>query len=890
MDNQEQNQITLPSRFNFAEVEEKWLKYWERHHLFHAQPDGHKKPYCIVIPPPNITGILHMGHALNNTLQDIMIRYKRMQGYVSCWMPGTDHAGIATQNVVEKELSQEGKNRFDVGREGLLKRLWDWKKKYGDTIIHQLKKLGSSCDWPRMRFTLDEAYNETVKYVFVHLYQKGFIYRGKYIINWCPRCQTALSDEEAEHRELKGSLYYIRYPFKDHQQEGVVVATTRPETMLGDTAVAVHPQDARYRHLIGRSLLLPILNREIKVIADEFVNPEFGTGAVKVTPAHDPNDFEMGQRHKLESINILHPDARLNDKTGTFSGMDRVAARRAVCKTLQDLQLLVKTEDHLHSVGHCYRCQTVVEPYLSEQWFVKMKPLAQPAIEAVRNGKIKFYPERWTKVYLNWMENIRDWCISRQIWWGHRIPVWYCLGDDRCTLKCQEPIVSLTPPEQCPHCGSKNLKQDEDVLDTWFSSWLWPFATFGWPKKNKDLEYFYPTSALFTASEIIFFWVARMIVAGLEFTGQIPFSDVYIHGTVRDAKRKKMSKSLGNAIDPLEMIREYGADSLRFSLIMNSGQDLYISKDKFEIGRNFANKIWNASRLILMNIPDFPEPLDSLNQLNFKSLDLPSRWIVSRFHSTLSEVNQALESYRFSEAEILIFEFFWKTYCDWYLEIIKNRFSTSEVRIISLFLLEQSLRMIHPFMPFVTEEIWSHLKTHEGSLTWQRWPVVQEDFIDKKAEDEMKVLIDIITTIRRIRSHWNIKPHQTVNCVLGSLSSGDRFFLAAQEDSLKLLAKIQELKIVDQKFSLKNTATGLIGRIKISIPLNGIIQVETEKKRLQTQLEEIKKSRVSLGQRLASQEFLSRAPGDIVEKEKSHLKDLEIKRLELEQILNNLEY
>ncbi|HLD69893.1 MAG TPA: valine--tRNA ligase, partial [Candidatus Omnitrophota bacterium] len=574
--------MELPSRYNPQETEDKWCKIWEDQHLFHAKVNPDKKPFTVVIPPPNVTGILHMGHALNNTLQDILVRYKRMKGFETLWMPGTDHAGIATQNVVEKQLAQEGKKRQDLGREEFLKRLWDWQKQCGGTIFHQLKKLGSSCDWDRTRFTMDEEYSDAVKLTFVKLFEKGLIYRGERIINWCPRCQSALSDEEAEHKEVKGALYHIYYPFKDNPNQSVVVATTRPETMLGDTAVAVNPKDTRYKKFIGKILVLPLMNREIKIIADDFVDSQFGSGAVKVTPAHDPNDFVMGKRHNLQFINILHPDGCLNSQAGRFAGLDRFIARKQIVESLKSSGNLEKIEEHIHAVGHCYRCHTILEPYLSKQWFVKMKPLAGPAIAVVKKGKIKFTPKRWTKVYLNWMENIQDWCISRQIWWGHRIPVWYC---QNCPAE-NNIIVSTQTPPVCPRCHSKNLKQDEDVLDTWFSSWLWPFATLHWPGNKKELEYFYPTATLFTASEIIFFWVARMIMAGLEFMGDIPFSEVYIHGTVRDAKGQKMSKSLGNAIDPLKIIQEYGTDALRFSLIINSGQDIFISKEKFEIGRN----------------------------------------------------------------------------------------------------------------------------------------------------------------------------------------------------------------------------------------------------------------------------------------------------------------
>ncbi|MFA4992229.1 MAG: valine--tRNA ligase, partial [Candidatus Omnitrophota bacterium] len=601
----------IPPRYNPKEVEDKVYSRWENKNLFHAEPTSSKKPFSVVIPPPNVTGILHMGHALNDTIQDILIRWKKMQGFDSLWMPGVDHAGIATQNVVEKKLAKEGKTRNDLGREKFLEEVWKWREEYGSTIIRQLKKLGASCDWDRTRFTMDEAYSEAVKEVYIRLWNKGLIYQGDYIINWCPRCQTALSDEEAPHVDAEGKLYYIKYPFKEGEglsakDEGVVVATTRPETMLGDTAVAVNPKDRRYKKFIGKKLILPLMGREIPIVGDDFVDKKFGTGAVKVTPAHDLNDFEIaGRHHELRVINVMNPDATMNENAGRFKGMDRFRAREEIVKELREKGLLIKIEPHKHAVGHCYRCHTAVEPYLSRQWFVKMKPLAGPAIEAVKSGRIKFYPKRWTKVYLNWMENIRPWCISRQIWWGHRLPVWYCLD-------CKKGVVaSKERPVKCGACGSGNLKQDEDVLDTWFSSWLWPFATMGWPDKTRELGYFYPTSVLVTAPEILFFWVARMIMAGLEFMGDIPFSDVYLHGTVRDLTGKKMSKSLGNIIDPLDIINEFGADALRFSIIAitASGQDVFLAREKFELGRNFANKIWNASRFVLMNIePDAGHP------------------------------------------------------------------------------------------------------------------------------------------------------------------------------------------------------------------------------------------------------------------------------------------
>ena len=886
----------LSTRFDFNTVEPQWCHYWENHNIFHGQAHPEKHPYAIVIPPPNVTGILHMGHALNNTLQDILIRYKRMQGFETCWMPGTDHAGIATQNVVERQLAQEGTTRHDIGREQMLERLWAWKDQYGGTIINQLKKLGSSCDWGRTRFTMDADYSEAVKEVFVRLYEKGLIYQGKYIINWCPRCQTALSDEEAEHREQQGALYYIRYPLKGKTDAYLTVATTRPETMLGDTGVAVHPEDERYKRFIGNTVVLPIVQREIPVVADAFVDPAFGTGAVKITPAHDPNDFEMGMRHKLDFVNIMQPDAVLNEHAGEFAGLDRFEAREAIIETLKGLKLLEKVEPHTHAVGHCYRCHTVVEPYLSRQWFVKMKPLAAPAVKAVTEGRITFTPERWTKVYLNWMENIRDWCISRQIWWGHRIPVWYCQD----CPEGENVIVSKTVPQNCSRCQSTHLTQDEDVLDTWFSSWLWPFATFGWPRQgeagedeiknvNNALTYFYPTNALFTASEIIFFWVARMIMAGLEFMGDIPFSDVYIHGTVRDAQGRKMSKSLGNAIDPLEIIKEYGADALRFSLIINSGQDLYISKEKFEIGRNFANKIWNASRLILTNVPQDRRQPEYWRTLKPGQLDLPSRWILSRFYATLSDVSKAIETFRFSEAESLIYEFFWKNFCDWYLEIEKMNFSDPATSSVVFFLLTQSVHLIHPFMPFVTEEIFSQLQKSTGPLAVQAWPEFREEWVNPDAEKDMQVLIDIVTQLRTIKSQWQIKPGQAVDCILSSEDPRQLDLLQANAAVIRASVKINTLTFAQELPGVKGLATGLVDKTAFAVPLAGIIDIREERKRLTQQIEDIQKLITNLNRRLGNDAFIQKAPPEVVHKERARLTEFQNKNQELEKLLNSLD-
>ena len=875
----------LEKRFDFKKIDKKWSDYWVDKQIFHAKVNPQKEAYTIIIPPPNVTGILHMGHALNNTLQDIVIRYKKMNGFETCWMPGIDHAGIATQNVVEKKLAKEGKTRHDVTREDFLDKLWAWKNQYGGTIIEQLKKMGSACDWPRTNFTMDDHYSLAVKKVFIDLYNKGLIYQGKYIINWCPRCHTALSDEEAEHHDMEGKLWHIKYPLKEDKHSFVTVATTRPETMLGDTAIAVNPNDERHKKLIGKKIILPILNREITIIADEFVDPKFGSGVVKVTPAHDPNDFAMGQRHNLEIINIMNHDATLNEEAGPFKGLDRFEARKQVLKALEDLNLLVKTDVHQHSVGHCYRCHTVVEPYLSKQWFVKMKPLAEPALKVVLDGKIKFYPSHWTKVYTNWLENIRDWCISRQIWWGHRIPVWYCKNDSE---QCRQPIVTLQEPKECPHCHSKDINQDEDVLDTWFSSWLWPFATFHWPKESEDLKYFYPGNALFTASEIIFFWVARMIMAGLEFNGEIPFTDVFIHGTVRDDKGQKMSKSLGNAIDPVEIIEQYGADALRFSLIINSGQDLFISKDKFEIGRNFANKIWNASRLVLTNCVKINQDFDISNESNIKQYDTSTKWILSKLNTTLTKVSLAIKQYKYSEAENYIYEFFWNQYCDWYLEIIKSRWNEEIIQNVSYKILETSLKMMHPFVPFVTEEIWETMHKESEPLCLQNWPnkLLKEQNLE--AEERMDLIIELIGAIRNIRSNWGIKPNEKINCFLSSPEKKSLEILNESSQIITTLTGINQITVANKDNNQKNTAKAVVKNIKCSIPLDALIDIKKEKLKINKIIDEQNKLIQNLSKRLKNKNFLDKAPNEVVVKEQDRLKLLITKNKQLKEILLNL--
>jgi len=887
-------------------------KNWEDKGYFRAKSGSSKKPYSIVIPPPNITGILHMGHALNNTLQDILIRFNRMKGFEAEWMPGTDHAGIATQNVVEKKLAKEGVKRQDLGRDKFIEEVWRWRQDYGSTIIRQLKKLGCSCDWDRTRFTMDEGLSEAVLEVFIRLYKKGLIYRGKYIINWCPRCQTALSDEESQHKDVDGLLYHIKYPVKE-SKEYVVVATTRPETMLGDVAIAVNPKDKRYKDLKNKTLLLPILNRELKIIYDPLVDMKFGTGALKVTPAHDPVDFGLGQKYNLEQINIMNEDATINSIGGDYEGMDRLEAREAIIADLKERGLFIKSEAHRHAVGHCYRCHTMVEPRLSPQWFVKMKPLAEPAIAAVNDGRIKFYPQRWTKVYLDWMNNIRPWCISRQIWWGHRMPVYYCkncrdnnvnqlTGSPVCRLKPENRqtgkpdnyiIVSKVRPEMCPICGSTNLEQDPDVLDTWFSSWLWPFSTFGWPKETPELKYFYPTNSLVTAQEIIFFWVARMIMAGMEFMGEVPFKDVYIHGTVRDITGTKMSKSLGNVIDPLDMIKKYGTDALRFSIISITaqGQDVFLSENKFELGRNFANKLWNASRFILMNLKEEDIDVDLCVFFKESELALSERWILSRLYSTLDNVERCLGEYKFNEAANIIYDFIWHEFCDWYIEIAKSTITEKKSQVVLYKVLEKSLRMLHPFMPFITEEIWQELprmKDAAGdSIMIQPWPHIQKNMISNESESDMKCLIDVITAIRNIRSVWNISPKREMTALINIHDKKDEEFLNKNMETIKRLSRLSSL-LVGKRPKPKNSAASVIGIFEVYVPLEGIIDFDKERARLKKEENRIALEIKSIGARLKDKHFTQKAPEDVIEKQKARKVELELQVKKLKDNLSSL--
>lgn len=872
----------IPTRYDPQAIEQDIYDSWLAEGLFHASADSDKKPYCIVIPPPNVTGILHMGHALNNTIQDILIRHKRMQGHEALWMPGTDHAGIATQNVVERQLAKEGLKRHDLGREKFLERVWQWKEEYGNTIIRQLKRIGSSCDWDRTRFTMDEGLSRAVKEVFIRLYTEGLIYKGDYIINWCPRCETALSDEESEHRDLEGMLYYIKYPVKGRDalevenEDYVIVATTRPETMLGDVAVAMNPKDPRYENLKGKTLVLPILKRDLKLICDEDVDPAFGTGALKVTPAHDPVDFELGRKHGLDSINMMDSDGKINAIGGDYEGMDRFECREAIIEELIERKLFVKSEKHMHAVGHCYRCHTVVEPRLSKQWFVKMKPLAQEGIKVVNEGRIKFYPDRWTKVYLNWMENIRDWCISRQIWWGHRIPVWYCkdcLGyknvrDISITKPGAKGVyVGAETPSKCPHCGGANLEQDPDVLDTWFSSWLWPFSTLGWPEKTKEAKKFYPTNALVTAQEIIFFWVARMIMAGLKFMGDVPFKDVYIHGTVRDASGTKMSKSLGNVIDPLEVIAEVGSDALRYSVISitSQGQDVFLSKEKFEVGRNFANKIWNASRYVMMSV----EGLDAAGTIDPAKLSLVDKWILASMNDSIKKVTDSLAVYRFNDAASELYDFIWHKYCDWYLEMAKLSTDKETTCKVLIKVLSTSLKLLHPFMPFLTEAIWQNIPGKDSKwIMTSAWPVPDQKFASPESIENMNKLTGVITAIRNTRAFWNIEHKAKIEVLLNTPSAAEKGMIEENAKYIRQLAGSDIREIGPSVARPVQSVAMLVGGIKLFVPLGGAIDLEKEKKRISLKVEDMQRYLDSINKKLSNESFVANAPEDVVAKEK----------------------
>ena len=875
----------IPKVYDPKTFEKKWYAYWEKNRLFHAEVEPQKIPYSIVIPPPNVTGQLHMGHAMDNTLQDILIRWRRMQGYNTLWMPGCDHAGIATQAKVEEALREEGLTRYDLGREKFLERVWAWKEKFGNRIMSQLRSLGSSCDWERERFTMDEGCSRAVREVFVSLYEEGLIYQGTRITNWCPRCHTALSDIEVEHETEVGHLWHLRYRFAD-SDDYVEIATTRPETMFGDTGVAVHPEDVRYREMVGRTLILPIANRQIPLFADEYVDPTFGTGAVKVTPAHDPNDFDMGKRHGLEQIKVIENDGTMGEGAGRYAGMDRYACRKALVKELAALGVLVETEEHEHAVGHCSRCHTTVEPLVSKQWFVKMASLAKPAIEVVREGRIRFVPERFTKIYENWLENIRDWCISRQLWWGHRIPAWYC--DD-----CGKVSVSRTDLTACPACGSSHLHQDEDVLDTWFSSALWPFETMGWPEKTPELQQFYPTRTLVTGYDIIFFWVARMVMMGLKFGGDIPFHHVFIHGLVRDSQGRKMSKSLGNGIDPVEVIDKYGADTLRFMLVTGNtpGNDMRFYWARVEAARNFANKLWNASRFMLMNLQGF----DRSFVPKAEDYTLADRWILSRYARTSAVVTENLEKFELGEAARAIYEFIWGEFCDWYIELVKPRLYAEEgdsrrtAQYVLGYVLERTLRLLHPFMPFITEEIWQHIP-HEGkSIMTAPWPTGEETWLDKENEASMAAIMEVIKAIRNMRAEVNAAPGKKSEAILHFSDAAQQAVFTANDGYLHALAEADPVTILSLTAERpENAMTAAAGGVEIYLPLKGLIDVEKETARLSKELDGLTKEIARTEGKLANEKFVTKAPVAVVAKEREKLQDYEEKKRVVEERLRYL--
>jgi len=868
---------SLNKAYEPHEVEARWYQYWVDSGFFHAEDAGAKPPFSIVIPPPNVTGILHMGHALNNTLQDIIVRFKRMQGYNTLWMPGMDHAGIATQNVVEKELAREGLTRHDLGREKFIERVWEWKAKYGGLIINQLKRLGCSCDWERQRFTMDEGLSRAVREVFVRLYQDDLIYQGDYIVNWCPRCHTAISDLEVEYKEETGSLWNIRYPLADGGGD-IIVATTRPETMLGDTAVAVHPDDPRYRDLVGKEVILPLVNRKIPIIADDYVTMEFGSGAVKITPSSDPADFAMAERHSLKIINIMDGSAVINENGGPYQGQDRYECRKNIVADLKEQGYLVSVEPYMHNVGKCYRCKTDIEPYVSKQWFVRIKPLAKAAISAVVKGKTRIIPPMWEATYYEWMNNIRDWCISRQIWWGHRIPVWTCES-------CGRMIVSTQDPDACPDCGSNELRQEEDVLDTWFSSALWPFSTLGWPDRTPALKTFYPTSLLITGFDILFFWVARMMMMGKYIMKDVPFRDVYLHALVRDEKGEKMSKSKGNSIDPLDMIDKYGTDAFRFTLAAFSaqGRDVRMSEERIEGYKFFVNKIWNAARFSLMNLEDYPAEGAAAGR---EEKSLKDRWILSRLQRTTAEVVRSLDEYRFNDAAAAVYSFFWHEFCDWYLELIKPTLygkETPEERMAAQLTLKEvlknGLKLLHPFMPFITEEIWQKLTQDGTSIMVSPFPSLDESQIDEVAEREMGLVMDVITSIRNIRGEMGIAPSKKLRVIISAPRVEEKTVIASAQGDIVNLAGLEELAIKGDMEEPKGVATGVVGAMRIFVLLEGLINIAEEKARLEKEMAKLEKDLAIVARKLANRDFLEKAAEAVIRKEEEKYKALRDKNV-----------
>ncbi len=866
----------LPKGYEFAQVEQRWYEYWLRHKTFSAKMEEGRESFSIVIPPPNVTGVLHIGHALNNTLQDILVRYHRMKGDNTLWVPGTDHAGIATQNVVERQLATENLTRHDLGREKFIERVWQWRREKGGTIINQLKRMGASCDWDRERFTMDEGLSKAVREVFVRLYKEGLIYKGDYIVNWCPRCHTALADDEVEHDPTHGKLYHLRYPYADGSGE-VVVATTRPETMLGDTAVAVHPEDERYQGLEKIGIRLPLVDRIIPVVLDHHVQRDFGTGALKVTPAHDRDDYEIGLRHDLPRIKVMDDHGVMNENAGPYQGLDRFECREKIVADLREQGYLVEIEDYEHAVGKCYRCATVVEPTTSKQWFVSVRPLADKAVAAVREGRITIYPNTWDNTFYAWMDNIRDWCISRQIWWGHRIPAWTCQG-------CGKLIVETTDPEKCPHCGSTDLVQETDVLDTWFSSALWPFSTLGWPENTKELQTFYPTSILITSFDILFFWVARMMMMGLHFMDEVPFHDVYLHALVRDKHGKKMSKSTGNVIDPLVMIDQYGTDAFRFTLtaFAAQGREIRMDEERVEGYRRFINKLWNAARFVQMHIKD-ADPAITRVADDPAGLPLPHRWILSRTNATIAEVRKALDGYNFNEIASHLYQFTWHSFCDWYVEWIKKDLygdddqARENARGVLLVVLENILKLMHPVTPFVTEEIWSQLPGERDTIMLAPFPEQNPGWHDPQAEEEMELLMDVISGLRTIRTEAELHPTAKIPATIISPDAGKRAVLETFADSVATMVRAEKLDIVDQGEVPDDAGHGMAGDVELVVPLAGLIDVEAELEKLARERKKLDKELARVSGKLKNEKFLANAPVAIVAKERAREEELQAK-------------
>ena len=878
--------IQLDKHYEPTEVEKRWGLFWEKNNFYHADEALENQCFSMVIPPPNITGRLHIGHAFNNTLQDILVRWKRMQGFNSLWQPGTDHAGIATQNVVERQLHAEGTDRRKLGRDTFIERVWKWRDESGGTITEQLKKLGSSLDWERDRFTMDEGLSKAVREVFVTLYEEGLIYKGDYIINWCPRCHTALSDLEVEHVDAEGHLYYLKYPFKDGEGS-IIIATTRPETMLGDTAVAVNPVDERYIKYKGKTLILPLVNREIPLIEDSYVDTSFGTGALKVTPAHDPNDFELGKRHDLIFVNVMDSSGAMNAQAGlAYEGLDRFECRKKLVEDLKQAGVLLKIENLTHSVGHCYRCRTVVEPYLSKQWFVQAKPLADPAIKAVREGAIKIVPKFWENTYFEWMENIRDWCISRQIWWGHQIPAWTCRD-------CGEIQVARETPKICLVCSSVDLEQETDVLDTWFSSALWPFSTLGWPEKTKTLNRFYPTSVLCTGFDILFFWVARMIMMGIKFMDDVPFHHVYIHALIRDVEGQKMSKTKGNVIDPLAVMEEYGTDALRFTLaaFAAQGRDVKLAEDRIEGYRNFCNKLWNASRFVFMNLEGY-QGTCQLNKHAEKSI--ADQWILSRLNNTTQEVNQALENFKFNDASLAVYKFIWNEYCDWYIELAKPRLQEDGpekivAQNVLVHVLEAALKLLHPFMPFITEEIWQKLPKTGDSIMVSTFPKFDVAKSDEDVEKAMGKVMEVITGVRNIRGEMNLNPGLKLNALLKTRHTNLETTLIKYSDLICELARLDQITIGPKIEKPRVSASSVLGEMDLIIPLEGMMDLEEERGRIEKELKKIEKDLIFLDKKLSNPNFVKKAPVEVIEKDEKRKATLSDKQAKLEIHLKTIE-